>query len=217
MNKKSIFKYCIFLFFVCVFLIFGFMYSCSDNETADKATETMEEALLSATHDAGIKEASSVSAAEVSDTGTTAVCYVYVCGQVVFPGVYEVTADSRIYEVIELAGGATADGCLESLNLADRIWDGQKLYVPSKDEYNQTMTDGYWQNIQETAGSGLVNINTADRDELMTLPGIGSTRAEAIIEYRNIHGAFGSIEDIMNVSGIKEGAYNKIKDLICVQ
>lgn len=133
--------------------------------------------------------------------------YVYVCGHVVAEGVVECAKDARIYEAIELAGGADEEADLTSLNLAAVVSDGERIYVPAAGE-------------SDSAGSGsttaLVNINRADEEELMTLPGIGSSRAADIISYRKTNGRFESTEDIMKVSGIKESAYNKIKDYICV-
>lgn len=228
MNKKSIFKYGIFLLLVCVFLICGFVYSCTDEGDGSIITETLEEALISDSSASMMEGDSSVSLddtqAEVISEAVSEsqICYVYVCGQVNSPGVYEASQESRIYEVIEAAGGATENGCLEALNLAEPVYDGRKIYVPSYEEY-ELSGRSEWQNESEqviseqSPDSGLININTADVNTLMNLPGIGSTRAAAIVEYRRNNGSFECIEDIMKVSGIKEGAYNKIKDLICTE
>lgn len=132
--------------------------------------------------------------------------YVQVCGQVMNPGVYEVLEGTRMYEVLELAGGVTQDGRTDSLWLAREVKDGDKVYVPGEDEL-PGMTD---------AGDGLLDINTADVAGLMTLPGIGEARAGDIIAYRTQNGGFKTIEEIMNVPGIKEAAFNKIKDKIKV-
>ena len=96
------------------------------------------------------------------------------------------------------------------LNLADMVTDGQRIYVPAIGETDNAMPD-----VQD-GRSDLVNINTADVSQLTTLPGIGESRATSIIAYREENGAYGTIEDIMNVSGIKEAAFSKIKDYICV-
>ena len=135
---------------------------------------------------------------------------IYVCGQVNTPGVYYLKTDARIADAIEAAGGATELACIQLLNLADSITDGQRIYVPSEDETGSSLISG------SSAGNALVNINTADISQLTTLPGIGESRAQSIIAYREENGAYGAIEDIMNVSGIKESAFSKIKDYICV-
>lgn len=132
--------------------------------------------------------------------------YVYICGSVLKPGVYGLTAGSRICDVINLAGGVSDDADIDVINQAEKISDGQKIYVPS-----------YGESVQQSEiNNGLININTADIAVLTSLPGIGEARAEAIISYRNSSGGFSKIEDIMNVNGIKEAAFNKIKDYICV-
>ncbi|MBQ8814656.1 MAG: helix-hairpin-helix domain-containing protein [Lachnospiraceae bacterium] len=138
---------------------------------------------------------------------------VHICGCVVSPGVYGVPEGSRVYEVIELAGGF-APGAAESyLNLAETVADGQKLVIPSLDEVE---ADQYGQ-ISAGDEGGLININTADKELLMTLPGIGEAKALAIIAWRTEHGDFQTTEEIMQVSGIKEAAYEKIKLLITAE
>ncbi len=144
---------------------------------------------------------------------TEAECYVYVCGYVNKPDVYQCREGARIYEVIELAGGFRDDADKEYLNLVAAVTDGQKIYVPSKDEglsaSGGSSDSGYGVEVK-------VNINTADENQLMTLPGIGESRAADIIGYRNANGRFERIEDIMKVNGIKNASYEKIKDLIKV-
>lgn len=146
--------------------------------------------------------------------------FVYVCGQVAAPGVYELSAGARVYQAIERAGGTLEGASPESLNLAQQAEDGQKIYVPSKEEAEAGMfpQDDSWGAVSSSReqGVGKVNLNTADLEELMTLTGIGQTRAEAIITYREEEGAFQAPEDIMKVDGIKEGIYEKLKDEITV-
>ena len=146
--------------------------------------------------------------------------FVYVCGQVAAPGVYELSAGARVYQAIERAGGTLEGASPESLNLAQQAEDGQKIYVPSKEEaeagtFPQDDSWGATSSSREQGG-GKVNLNTAGLEELMTLTGIGQTRAEAIITYREEEGAFQAPEDIMKVDGIKEGIYEKLKDEITV-
>lgn len=150
-----------------------------------------------------------------ADVSEPEICYVHVCGQVVHPGVYRLEEGQRIYEAIELAGGFTAEASRTWLNLAEKVADGMKLEVPDESQAQQ------WQQESPAAGnppagSGKVNINTATREELMTLKGIGEARAEDIIRFREKQGYFQAIEDIMKVPGIKDAAFEKIKDEITV-
>lgn len=147
---------------------------------------------------------------------------VHVCGRVVNPGVYVLSSGSRIYEAVEAAGGLCGDAAGEYLNQASQMEDGQQIYVPSMEEAAQG-TAG----MQKTGGSplqaspdgvgaedGKVNLNTAPKEQLMTLSGIGEAKAAAIIRYREEHGGFQKIEELKEVEGIKEGVFNKVKDQI---
>lgn len=144
-----------------------------------------------------------------SETGS---CFVHVCGAVVSPGVYELPAGSRIYDALNLAGGITENGAATALNFAEQIYDGEQILVPTWEQYSAGWTSA---EAKETS-DGLVNINTATKEQLMTLNGIGESRAQAIIAYREEHGFFSAIEDLMQVSGIKEAAFEKVKDYITV-
>ena len=160
---------------------------------------------------------------------------VHICGAVSAPGVYELPAGSRIIDAVEAGGGFLPEADEACCNLAEEIVDGCQIYIMTKTESCadgqtekkagiQTSPDGDMQttdrNVQSNStpalDSGLVNLNTADVAALMTLPGIGESRAKAIISYREQHGAFVKIEDIMKISGIKEAAFSKIKDKITV-
>ena len=136
--------------------------------------------------------------------------WVYVHGCVAFPGVYSLKEGSRVYEAVEMAGGMTEEAVKDYINLAEKLSDGQQIYVPGKDETGST-----FQTPVLYTDDGLIDINRAGLQELMTLPGIGNSRASAIIAYREER-EFVSIEDIMNVPGIKENVFNKIKNLIKV-
>ena len=161
---------------------------------------------------------------------------VYVCGAVVKPDVYEISSDMRVIDAVNKAGGFTADAGSDFLNLAAPLSDGQKVYIPTNAEIREAMAEGaemYGAQVNITSNSpgirsadgasedgssdGKVNINLADRQTLMTLPGIGASKADKIIAYREANGGFSSIEDIMLVGGIKEGLFNKVKDSICVR
>lgn len=160
---------------------------------------------------------------------------VHICGAVSAPGVYELPAGSRIIDAVEAGGGFLPEADEACCNLAEEIVDGCQIYIMTKSESCadgqtekkagiQTSPDGDMQTTDRNVRSnsapalenGLVNLNTADVAALMTLPGIGESRAKAIISYREQHGAFAKIEDIMKISGIKQAAFSKIKDKITV-
>lgn len=140
---------------------------------------------------------------------------VYVSGEVHSPGVYWVPSGTIAAEVVELAGGLTLQANTQVINLALRVEDGMHLHVPNQ---NSLRTD--W--ILSASGPttqptpGKVNINTADVDGLMTLPGIGESTAKDILQYRQDYGFFQTIEDLMQVPGIKQARFDKIKDRITV-
>ena len=131
--------------------------------------------------------------------------FVHVEGCVQNPGVLEIEKGTRIYEILELAGGRTDDADLSKINLASIAVDAQKIYVPAKASISQN-------NVSQVAGETLININTASKEELQTLPGIGPSTAQKIIDYRESEGYFSNVEDIMNVSGIGEGKFSEIKN-----
>lgn len=147
----------------------------------------------------------------------SAIVYVHVCGAVEAPGVYELSAGSRVYEAIQAAGGFSEDAEQSYVNQAQMLSDGMKLVIPTVEEA-AGLDASAWQanteNVKRTDGT--ININTATKQELCTIPGVGETRAAAIISYRESHGGFTKPEDIMKVNGIKEGMYEKIKDSISV-
>ena len=146
--------------------------------------------------------------------------YVYICGEVINPGVYELSGDSRIYEAVDAAGGFTENAARECVNLASKVSDGMQITIYNREEAASLLADsapvGENAGKSGTSGSGLVNLNTATKEELMTLKGIGESKAEDIIRYREKSGGFKKIEDIMKISGIKENGFQKIKDSITV-
>lgn len=145
------------------------------------------------------------------------VCYVHICGAVAKPGVYEVAKGQRIYQVVELAGGYTQEAATDYLNLAAEVADGMKLVVPTRKELLLESGESLYGTLEpQEAEKGRVNLNTATREQLMGLSGIGEARAADIIRYREEHGGFRKIEDIKKVPGIKDAAFQKIKDEITV-
>lgn len=183
--------------------------------------------------------------------------YVHICGEVVNPGVYEMEPGSRIFHVVEAAGGFTGQAASDYLNMAQETADGMKITVPSREETEGLevfgpgaggqsgkkgqntgtgvasedegkgkdvwqgspwieMPEGTGQEILGLEPSGKIDLNTATKEELMTLRGIGEARAADIIRYREEQGPFQTIDEVMNISGIKEAAFEKIKDDITV-
>ena len=145
---------------------------------------------------------------------------VHVTGAVVRPGLYDLPENSRVMDAVEAAGGFVAEADKNSINLAARIEDAEKLdipfvagFVPDEEQGFVVISDG---TPSPLAGEELVDINSASVEELDKLPGIGPTTAQKIIEYREVAGPFARIEDIVNVSGIGSATYEDIKDLITV-
>lgn len=200
--------------FIWVFLFLGVSLLMGCYQTAEVMTAKEQEKTLAGQFDKEMEASSGEQRSEVESGSTDLrpvsedsgqVIYVYVCGHVNEPGVYALVEDARICDALEMAGGVTEDGRPEALNQAEHMTDGQTLYVPGRDE---VVT------VQAEAEDGLLDINLADRESLMTLPGIGSSKADDIVQYREEHGAFAAIEDLMEIPGIKEGIFNKIKDKI---
>ena len=161
-------------------------------------------------------------------------CFVYVCGAVKRAGVFELPSGSRVYEAIALAGGFCKNAYEKGINQARQIQDGDMIEVLTKKEHKELERDSSsgesgagaaGVNVSDksnaernagTASDSLIDINTADAAQLMTLNGIGEAKAASIISYRESSGGFSAIEEIKNVSGIGEGVYAKIQDKIKV-
>lgn len=137
---------------------------------------------------------------------------VHVSGAVKQPGVYELKEGSRVIDAVNMAGGMVEDSDPDAINLAKKLVDEEKIYVPRK---NETITEQYIVETVET--DNRININTADQRELESLPGIGPVLAQRIIDYRTRNGPFQSSQDIMKVSGIGASKYEDIKDMIRVK
>ncbi len=147
----------------------------------------------------------------------TVIC-VFVCGAVNAQGVYELPEGSRVIDAVEAAGGYTDEADRTYVNLAEYVYDTQRIEIPTEEEaqmlreYERSAeTDG-----ESKQSDGRIDLNTADKQALMTLPGIGESKADRILEYRQTHGRFGSTEEVMNVSGIGSGVYEKIREYIKV-
>ena len=150
---------------------------------------------------------------ERDSSNRTGKIYIHVCGEVKKPGVYTFSTEPRVVEAVKKAGGFTGKADRFSINQAEKITDGTQLVIPVKGKKESRKKA---ENAGSIDQSGKVNLNTASKEELMTLSGIGESKAAQILSYREENGAFQKIEDIMNISGIKEGIFNRIKNQIVV-
>ena len=202
-----------------LFLLAVLLWGCGDEvvyQLKEDAGKQQDVPAAQAEGDAG-----AVSDGETAEEPEKSTIVVHVCGAVARPGVYELAAGSRaeaaVKEKLEAvkrwkaAGGLTGDALEESLNQARILTDGEQIRVLTKEEAQNAAAAG-----QEGVSGGKIDINTADISGLVTLNGIGETKAEAIIAYREAHGGFKKIEDICEVDGIGEKTFEKIKDSITV-
>lgn len=147
------------------------------------------------------------------------VCVVHVAGAVAAPGVYSLPEGARIAEAVELAGGFSEDASIDSVNLAQRIADGERIYIPTSEEVEGSLTSGVPAAVGSSPGSAAgskVNLNAATVDELDALPGVGPSTAQKIVADREANGPFASVEDLMRVSGIGEKKFAELKDRVIV-
>lgn len=142
-------------------------------------------------------------------TTTNDVITVYVSGEVNKPGIVELNSNSRISDAIEACGGFTPLADKDKLNLAQKATDGMQIQV---NRQNTTTVDK--QTSNNLATNNLININTATKEELDTLPGIGPATAQKILDYRQEQGSFQTLDDLKNVKGIGEAKFAKIQDKI---
>ena len=136
--------------------------------------------------------------------------FVDVKGAVKHPGVFETTKDKRVKDLIEEAGGLLDDADTSTLNLSQKVKDQMVIYVLKNGEKPKQISDG----ITSSSSGDVININTANKEQLMKISGVGKTKAEAIISYREKNGDFKKKEDITKVKGIGKATFEKIKDKI---
>lgn len=143
--------------------------------------------------------------------------YVQISGEIKYPGVYEMENGDRVFQLVEKAGGFTENADINSINLSKKLIDGEKVIIFAKNSQNENNTTiSQSGTTSSQTKSNLININTASKEELESLPGIGSTLAQRIIDYRETNGYFQTIEDIKKVSGIGDKKFEAIKNLITV-
>ena len=136
--------------------------------------------------------------------------FVDVKGAVKHPGVFETTKDKRVKDLIEEAGGLLEDADTSTLNLSQKVKDQMVIYVLKHGEKPKQISDG----SSSTSNGDVININTANKEQLMKISGVGKTKAEAIISFREKNGDFKKKEDITKVRGIGKATFEKIKDKI---
>lgn len=204
MKKDKIITICI----CCIFILFaGYFYF--NSQTSAIGTDV---ALIKT--DTSIATKQAVQASEAPDE-----IAVYICGAVKHPGVYTFSGTARVCDAVDAAGGFKKGAVKSYVNQARFLNDGEQITIPTKHQLKSgslNKNEDTPDNSSASLNSGLININQATESELMAIPGIGQSRAVAIINYRTEHGNFSKTDDIMNVAGIKEGIYNKIKDKITV-
>ncbi|MFW5795465.1 MAG: helix-hairpin-helix domain-containing protein [Bacillota bacterium] len=147
------------------------------------------------------------------------VIIVHLSGAVARAGVYQIAEDKRLIDLVKNAGGLSSDADLNNINLASTLADGQKIIIPHKDksEKNTEFIEMENENSHLSKQSDLININDADLEKLIKLNGIGQSKAEAIIKYREKNGLFKSKESLTNVTGIGEKTLENIRDEISIR
>lgn len=200
------------IFFLSVFIIYN---------NSSKSTYTEVYSLSEFTHEDNMEDNNVVTTVlqeEIKDK-----IFVEVKGEVVNPNVYEVESGSIVRDLIVMAGGLTDRGSLDNINQARELQNGECIVVYSQDELKEGLEESPFvsnevlsNSTSKGSDSKLVNINTASKDELKTLNGIGDTLAELIISYREENGSFKTIEDIKNVSRIGDKTFEKFKEKIKV-
>ena len=213
------------LAFLCLAVLF-FVYRASrnhDNALRGELVSTAyaENAKLGADESGGKESTAETKAGETKAVAPETVSgaeyvSVYLCGAVQKPDVYEVAKGTRLNEVLKLADGFREDAAKDAVNLAAIVEDGSMIRVPTLEEAAMH-AEPSGAALAAEENSGKVDLNRAEKAELMTLPGVGERKAEQILAYRKAHGKFRNIEEIKNIPGIKEKAFEKLKDSIVVR
>ncbi len=205
-DKKTLIK----ILSVVLILLAALILRIHDEGKADVTIETADTAAETEFSE------SNKETGEENINSETAQIFVDIGGAVKEPGVYQVSDKTRLFQVIEMAGGLTENADADHVNRASFVEDGQKIIIPVKGSEYANGSDLASEYADTTVpDNGLININTASPDELKTLTGVGDVTAQKIIDYRSSK-AFKSKEDIMSVDGIGSKTYEKIKDRITV-
>lgn len=198
---------------IAIIVLVGFGYYKSNS---DNLNNNQIQTLVDTKSTESINEKSENNTQNREDNSTT-MCQIDGC--VNKPGVYSFKKDDRIKDIVELAGGFTQDADTKSVNLAMKLKDEMKVYIPSKTETSKAQNNNIESSdivtIKDNNSNSLVNINTADSNKLQTLPGIGPSKAKKIIEFREKN-QFKKIEEIKNVDGIGDKTFESLKSLITI-
>ncbi|MGG1677484.1 helix-hairpin-helix domain-containing protein [Neobacillus sp. NRS-1170] len=164
------------------------------------------------------KEKEEVNNQQEKQTKVTDKIMVDVKGQIKQPGVYQANTDERVIDVISRAGGLTDQADQGQVNFAEHVQDEMVIFIPAKGEAGAVLGSSGGTVLSGSAAQneGKINLNKAEENELQNLPGIGPSKAAAIIEYRNTSGPFKEVEDLKNISGIGDKTFEKLKDLVVV-
>lgn len=190
------------IYMVMLLICFSGLLGCSEQEPLE--VQTSQPAEMAA--EPGQQDQQENEQAEKNKKAVE--IYVQVSGAVASPGVYPLPEGSRVFEAVQLAGGVTKEADISKMNQAEVLTDGQMVYVRTKEEADA-------QEVQEQT-DGKINLNTATEEQLTSLPGIGQAKARSILAWREANGSFSRIEDLMQIEGIKEGVFSKIKDSVKV-
>lgn len=226
---------------ICIIVLIGigvFLYfsqSSYGNEDSIEILDAMEDEMFSENETNDVSQVSTNEVAEENIVANeiaeeTEKIAIHITGEVKKTGIIYLEKGARIADAIAVAGGATKNANLDQVNLAYVLEDGQKIYIPNKKEKlevreyiiensgnNVLVENGKSSSTNSSKGvGGKVNINYANQTELETLPGIGPSLAQRIIEYRETNGEFEKIEDVQNVKGIGDSKYSNIKEKICI-
>lgn len=188
---------------VIVLLLGGyFIFNRQEEEELlwETATETFEE---------------STTETQASENAAQTEIMVDVKGAIKKPGVYTLSTEARLNELILIAGGFTDEAEIRQLNLAEKLSDQQMIYVPNKEELEFKVETTQEVGVADSqTDSSLVNLNTADSMELQQLPGVGPAKAQAILSYREENGAFNSVDDLLQISGFGEKTVDKLREMV---
>lgn len=233
-KKKIIVAIAVALLITILFIVYMFLENnnskmefeelISDNNASEIKETDIKENNITETENIVQENATTGNAMLENDNDNVIKIYIHITGEVKKPGVIELNSGDRVIDAIEKAGGETKQADLSQVNLAYKVEDGQKIYIPNK---NEKITEYIWSgngnnngdsnlNNREQKEGKKVNINTASQSELDGLPGIGPALAQRIIDFREENGEFKSIEDVQNVKGIGEAKFEEIKENICV-
>ncbi len=210
----------IILMFLGIIAVIGITYYSYTNEKNIEISQENELEVENETNEINVDEENSEKIATIK---------VHVSGAVKNEGVYELEEDARIADAIEKAGGVSDIANMKNVNLASKLEDGMKIYIPKQGEdvlennleensnNKETTLGGSGTNSNVGNEKGKININKATKEELDTLPGIGESTAQKIIKYREEHGSFKNIEELKEVKGIGDTKYEEIKDLVDIK